>query len=61
MNQEPNVFLKRFVVLYADDTILYNENEEDMQEAINKLFEYCTANDLKINLSNTKFIVFSRG
>ena len=60
MNQELEVYLKLFVLLYADDTILLNENEEDMQKAINNTFEYCTANDLRINVSKTKFIVFSR-
>ena len=61
MNQELEVYLKLFVLLKADDTILLNENEEDMRKAINNTFEYCTANDLRINVSKTKFIVFSRG
>ena len=34
MNQELEVYLKLFVLFYADDTILLNENEEDMQKAI---------------------------
>ena len=61
MNQELKVYLILFVLLYADDIFLLNENEEDMQKAINNTFEYCTANDLKINVSKTKFIVFPRG
>ena len=60
MSQELKVYLKLFVLLYADDTILLNENE-DMQKAIINTYEYCTANDLRINVSKTKFIVFSRG
>ena len=60
-NKDLNVFLKLFVLLYADDTILLNENEEDMQKAINDTADYCTANDLKINVSKTKFMIFSRG
>ena len=31
-----------------------------MQKAINITFENCTANDLEIIISKTKFIVFSR-
>ena len=54
-------YIELFILLYADDTVILAESEKDMQAALNSLSVYCTNNKLKINVSKTKVIVFSRG
>lgn len=54
-------YLKIFVLLYADDTIILAENEDDMQKAVDALFSYCSDNKLHINTTKTKVLVFSKG
>ena len=50
-----------FVLLYADDTIVLAETQEDLQEAMHGMREYCNKFHLSINTSKTKVMVFSRG
>ena len=38
------VFLKIFVLLYADDTVILSENEHELQQALNGVYNYCTKN-----------------
>lgn len=49
------------VLLYADDLVIYSENREQLQLAIDALVEYCDINVLKVNLSKTKVLKFRRG
>ena len=56
-----DMYMKLFLLLYADDTAILTENEKDMKLAINMLEHYCNIWGLKINVSKTKIIVFSRG
>ena len=39
INSEDIVFLKLFVLLYADGTIILAENEIELQLALNKVYE----------------------
>ena len=48
-------------MLYADDTILLAESPEQLQVALNGMFDYCTDNKLCINEKKTKCMVFSKG
>ena len=41
-------FLKLFVLLYADDTIIVAENAHDLQNTLNIYEHYCTVNTLTI-------------
>ena len=50
-----------FILLYADDTVIFAETPESLQSAINAMYEYCKKWDLKMNVSKTKVMVFSRG
>ena len=50
-----------FLLLYADDTVLLAETADDMQTCLNSLQQYCERFGLKINISKTKVMVFSRG
>ena len=35
------LFMKLFILLYADDTVLLSENPQDLQASINKFHNYC--------------------
>ena len=55
------VFLRMFVLLYADDTIVMAESAGDLQIALNAVYEYCNLWYLTVNTSKTKIVIFSRG
>ena len=42
-------FIKLFVLLYADDTIIINEHERDLRTALDSVKEYCTKFKLIVN------------
>ena len=50
-----------FLLLYADDTAILAETPEKMQNALDKLDEYCTSWGLQVNVDKTKIVIFSRG
>ena len=37
-----NLYIKLFILLYADDTILFSESKEDLQVQLNIFHEYCS-------------------
>ena len=47
-------------MLYADDTIIMAENPYQLQLALNSLNDYCTTWKLKINISKSKIIRFTK-
>ena len=54
-------YIDLFSLLYADDTIVLGESPQDLQQALNSLFDYCRKWHLTVNTSKTKIMVFSRG
>ena len=64
-DEELDTFLKLYVLLYADDSILLAESAEALQDALDALHEYCLLNEIIVNTDQskekTKIIVFSRG
>ena len=50
--QEENlmIFIKHFVILYADDTILLSDNAKQFQETLNIFYEYCKNWKFNINI-----------
>ena len=60
-DDDEEVFLKMYVLLYADDTIVMAETLEDLQSALNAACVFCQTWPLTVNTSNTKVIIFSRG
>ena len=56
-----DTWLKLFVLLYADDTILLAENEHDLQKSLQSLHSYCETWNLSVNTTKTKIVIFSRG
>ena len=55
------VYLKLFLLLYADDTIILADSAEKLQFALNIYASYCEDWRLLINYSKTKIIIFSKG
>ena len=55
-----NIFVRLFSLLYADDTIILSETEADMQYALAIFEKYCHQWKLKVNLQNTKVIIFCK-
>ena len=54
-------YLKLYVLLYADDTVLVAKSPEDLQKSITLMKNYCDLWKLNINVSKTKITIFSRG
>ena len=53
--------MSSFLLLYADDTAILAESQEEMQLALDALAAYCDKNLLTVNASKTKVMVFSKG
>ena len=60
-NDEILIFLKIFVLLYADDTVIFSENETDLQHALDVFEDYCSEWRLNVNTEKTKIVVFGQG
>ena len=57
-NGDVCMYVKLFVLLYADDTVLLSDNPEDLQRSLNAMKEYCEMYKLSINESKTKIMIF---
>ena len=55
------IYVKLFTILYADDTVLLAESAEELQSELNYLYEYCEKWNLKVNTNKSKVIVFFKG
>ena len=55
------LYLKLFVLLYADDTVLFSDDKDDLQFQIDQFQQYCQIWKLSVNVSKTKIVVFFRG
>ena len=55
-----NVYLKLFVILYADDTVIMSETKEDLQKQLDVFSEYCKFWQLKAT-KKLKFWFFLEG
>ena len=53
-------FLKLYILLYADDTIIMAETQNELQVALNAVANYCELWKLKINVNKTKIIKFAK-
>ena len=48
-----NLF-KVFIILYADDIVIFSNTAEELQNSIDLLSEYCKRWKLKVNVSKQK-------
>ena len=53
--------LKLFLLLYADDIVIFADNENMLQKGLEILYEYCTSWKLKVNTNKTKIMIFRGG
>ena len=52
-DNEINLLLRLFVLLYADDTFILSDNEEEFQIMLNRFDEYCKIwPKLTVNVEN---------
>jgi hypothetical protein len=58
INEVLDIYLKIFLLLYADDTVLMSENVNGMQTILNIFSEYC--NTWKVNIAKTNVVIFSK-
>ena len=55
------IFLKLFILLFADDTVLLSNSKEDLQFSLNLFEKYCEEWKLQVNTTKTKILIFSGG
>ena len=60
-DDDVQVFIRLYLLLYADDTVILAESEDELQLALISLEEYCKLWGLTVNLEKTKIVIFSRG
>ena len=60
LEQEPDTYLKLFILLYADDTVILAESIDDMQNQINYFYDFCMKWRLKVNIEKSKVLIFFR-
>ena len=48
------------LLLFADDMVVIGETPEDLQQSINRLYEYCNTWGLQVNITKNKIIIFRK-
>ena len=51
-------YLKLFVLLYVDDTVVFGTDEKEFQKNLDMFFEYSELWHLNINYDKSKIIIF---
>ena len=54
-------FLNLFLLLYADDTVIFSESVTGLQDGLNLIKQYCDRWRLDLNIKKCKVVIFSRG
>ena len=54
------MYLKLFLILYADDTVLLSESPDGLQNILSHFENYCDFWKLKVNTNKTKVVIFSK-
>ena len=60
-NDDVEIFLRLYVLLYADDTMVMAESPQELQLVLNAVCDYCHSWKLKVNTDKTKVMIFSKG
>ena len=58
ITDEISSYTKLFLLLYADDTVLFADNERDLQNNLIAFKLYCDKWKLKLNYTKTKVVIF---
>ena len=56
-----DIYLKLFILLYADDTALLAETANNLQAQLDSFYEYCNLWKLKVSADKTKVMAFGNG
>ena len=59
-NLDDQQVLRLHALLYADDTVLFANSAESLQKSLNILSRYSRLWKLKVNVSETKIVIFSK-
>ena len=54
------VYIKLFLLFYADDTVIITENVDSLQRALDVFSLYCNEWKLSVNTSKSKITIFSK-
>ena len=57
-SDEIAVFFKLYILLNADDTVIFAESKEELQSALNDIYLYCKSWYLQVNPSKAKITIF---
>ena len=55
------IFCKLLLLLYADDTVIFSESADELQNALNVFQEYCYTWKLTVIITKTKILIISKG
>ena len=55
---ELQIYVKLFTILYADDTVLLGESAEEMQSELNYFYKYCEKWNLSVNTRKSTVMFF---
>jgi len=58
--EELSVYLKLYLLLYADDTVILAESHIELQSALNAMYLYCKTWKLEVNASKIKIVIFRK-
>ena len=53
--------LSLYLLLFADDAVIFSESVEGLQTSLDSLESYCKKWNLQVNISKTKIMVFRKG
>jgi hypothetical protein len=53
--------LNLFLLMYADDLVLFSESTEGLQSQLDALFEYSSKWGLKVNIDKSQIVIFRNG
>ena len=59
-NEQLFVYLKIFILLYADDTVIFGTDPDSFQNNLIVFYEYCQMWKLNINYKKTKIMIFGK-
>lgn len=53
--------LSLYLILFADDAVIFSDTREGLQLSIDRLHQYCDTWNLTVNVDKTKIMVFRKG
>ena len=54
------MYLRLYLLLYADDTVILAESKVELQTALNAMYLYRKTWNLEVNASKTKAVIFNK-